>query len=129
MAWAKKINTHYYFFGTFINLGFAAYAGSPKILNIACLVFLVVSAVLNQYFTVKALSGLVDGGNISGRRGAKILFYITFKMAFLISGFAVLMIYAPEKILQGLIVYIFQLIILGLSIKNIEKFFKKGSSS
>jgi hypothetical protein len=127
MAWSKKINSRNYFTGTAINLGFAIYAGVPNLVNIGCLLFVVISAVLNHYFTIKALSGLIDGGIASGRRGAKILFYMVFKMAFLISGFALLMLSAPSKILQGLIVYIFQLIILGLSIKNIEKFFKKGS--
>jgi len=130
MAWAKKISTRNYFIGTAINTCFAIYAGMPSYLYVGCLVFVVISAVLNHYFTVKALSGLIDNGETnSGRRGAKILFYMVFKMAFLISGFALLMISAPTKILQGLIVYIFQLIILGLSIKNIEKFFKKGSPS
>jgi hypothetical protein len=129
MAWAKKINTNYYFLGTAFNAGFAVYAGLPSIKNVACLVFVVTSALLNHYFTIKALSGLIEDGPSTGRRGAKIVFYMIFKMTFLISGFAFLMIYAQEKILQGLLVYIFQLIILGLSIKNIGKFFKKGSSS
>ncbi len=127
MAWSKKINSKNYFIGTTINLGFAIYAGFPNLINVGCILFVVISAVLNHYFTIKALSGLIDGGAATGRRGAKILFYMVFKMAFLVSGFALLMLSAPSKILQGLIVYIFQLIILGLSIKNIEKFFKKGS--
>jgi hypothetical protein len=127
MAWTNRINTRNYAIGTFINLGFAIYAGLPGILSTIALVFVVVSAVLNHYFTVKALSGLITGLAVSGRRGAKILFYMVFKMAFLVSGFAFLMLYAPNAVLQGLVVYIFQLIILGLSIKNIGKFFKKGS--
>jgi hypothetical protein len=127
MGWLKKINSRYYALGTAINLVFAIYAGQPSWKTSWWVSFVVISAVFNQYFTIKALSGLVEEGLASAGRGAKILFYMVFKMAFLVSGFACLMIFASDKVLQGVVVYIFQLIILGLSIKNIGKFFKKGS--
>lgn len=129
MAWTKKINSRNYGVGTVINLGFALYAGFPVVLNMWWLSFVVITAIFNQYFTIKALSGMVEEGIASGRKGLKIIFYTVFKMGFLISGFACLMMFAPDKVLQGIMVYIFQLIILGLSIKNIGKFFKKGSDT
>lgn len=127
MAWAQRINPKSYAAGTILNLGFAVYAGLPDLYAVWWLVFLILSAVLNQYFTVKALNGLVDNMTASPKGGLKILFYMLFKMAFLIAGFACLLIFSRDKVPHGLLLYIFQLIILGLSIKNIGKFFKKGS--
>lgn len=127
MAWARRINNRNYAVGTTINLAFAIYAGLPNYMSAWWLTFLILSAVLNHYFTVKALSGLVEQKASSAAGGMKILFYMVFKMAFLIAGFACLLIFARDKVPHGLVIYIFQLIILGLSIKNIGKFFKKGS--
>lgn len=93
------------------------------------MVYLVISAILNQYFTVKVLSRLVENKSVidDKRSKLKLFLYLLFKMFFLASGFICLLVYARDKVLQGLTIYIFQLIILGLSIKNIGKFFKKGS--
>jgi hypothetical protein len=127
MSWVKRINSKNYAFGTMVNVGFAIYAGLPDLVSSWWLVFVVLSAVLNHYFTVKALSGLIEKQSANAKNGAKILFYMVFKMTFLISGFACLLVFARNKVLHGLIIYIFQLIILGLSIKNIGNFLKKGT--
>ncbi len=128
MGWTKKISTKKYALGTIANLVLAIYVGLPNPATSWWLSFVIISAALNHYFTIKALGGLVEtkaqSGSVVG--GAKILFYVVFKTLFLVSGFACLLVYSPDKVLQGLLIYIFQLIILGLSIKNMEKFFKKG---
>lgn len=129
MSWQKRISSKSYGFGTFINLAFAIYAGLPEPHLVVFLVYLVASAVLNHYFAVMALSRLVETRTEidDAPKKIKLFMYLIFKTFFLASGFILLLVYAREKVLQGLLIYIFQLIILGLSIKNIGKFFKKGS--
>lgn len=129
MGWPERISSRNYFVGTVINLGFASYAGLPRIATTWWLCYLVLSAALNHFFTVEALNYLTETKIKHGMKTktSKILFYLVFKGFFLLSGFAFLLLYARDKVLQGLFIYIFQLIILGLSIKNIGMFFKKGS--
>lgn len=131
MSWTKKIDSKKYALGTTINLGFALYAGFPSISAAWWLSFVVISALLNHYFTVKALSGLLERKITTQHPegGAKLLFYFVFKTVFLAAGFICLLMFARDKVLHGLLMYIFQLIILALSIKNIGKFIKKGSST
>lgn len=126
--WSKRINSLQYAIGTLFNFGFAIYAGLPKASSAWWLCFVVLSAVLNHYFTVLSLSSLVESRteNINAKNNFKLFWYLILKTLFLASGFICLMIYSPDKVPQGLIIYIFQLIIFGLSIKNIGKFFKKG---
>jgi hypothetical protein len=129
MGWARRINSKKYAFGTVVNLGFALYAGLPSHRSAWWLSFVVISAVLNHFFTVEALSKVAEVQTEEKKRGAgtRIFSYLILKTLFLAVGFICLMIFAPDKVLQGLMIYIFQLIIFGLSIKNIGKFFKKGS--
>jgi len=124
MSWSKRINSKQYAIGTAVNLGLSVYAGLPNSITVACLVFLVVSAVANQYFMVKTLSTMVE--QRLGGDNRRIMLYLLIKTLFLGAGFICLLLFARDKVLQGLAVYIFQLIILCLSIKNIGKFFKKG---
>lgn len=129
MGWSKRINNKNYFIGSAVNLGFATYAGLPSAISTWWLCYIVLSAALNHFFTVEALNYLAETRvkrNLKTST-AKILFYLVFKTLFLISGFIFLVLFARDKVLQGLFIYTFQLIILGLSIKNIELFFKKGS--
>ena len=53
-------------------------------------------------------------------------FFLVMKIASLLLAFALLVTYARSLVPHGIILYIFQLIILGLSIKNIEHLIKKG---
>ncbi len=128
MSWKKKIDNKNYVFGTSINFAFALYAGLPQIKNAWWLCYLLISAVLNQFFTILSLSNMVERmteGVASSK--FRLMFYLIFKSVFLVSGFICLLIFIPDMVPQGLLIYIFQLIILGLSIKNIGNFFKKGS--
>jgi hypothetical protein len=131
MSWTKRINSRNYTLGTLINIGFALYAGYPSFVEAWWLSFVVISAVLNHYFTVKAFGTMIDNriNSNSSTRGSRLFFYFLFKTLFLAAGFICLMVFAGNKVLQGLLIYIFQLIILALSIKNIGKFIKKGSST
>ncbi|HXH75083.1 MAG TPA: hypothetical protein VNJ08_08980 [Bacteriovoracaceae bacterium] len=128
MGWSKKIKSSIYASGTIVNLGLAIYIGLPSNMDAWWLSFVIISAVLNHFFTIEALSMLVvKSVKEQVTSTAKILFYLVFKTFFLASGFVCLLLFVPDKVLQGLMLYIFQLIILGLSIKNIGMLIKKGT--
>jgi hypothetical protein len=128
MFWQKKINSKSYIIGTAINFAFAAYFGLPELKDVLTLSLMVLCSVGNHIFMVYALSSLIESqlydGNAPNKK--KLFGSIVGKTLFLILGFVCLIKYSPNKVLQALSLYIFQLIILALSIKNIGKFFKKG---
>lgn len=113
------------------NLAIANYGGYPNYSAMWWLTYVVLAAAGNHYFTVKALNSLIqsrlEGGDAPDNK--KLMLYLLLKTVFLASAFLCLLIFSRDYVLQGLLVYIFQLIILFLSIKNIGKFFKKGSPS
>ena len=129
MSWQKKINNKSYLAGTAINLAFAVFFGLPALIDVASLVLMVFCSVGNHVFMVYAINALIEsqlsGGNAVNKK--KLFGSIVGKTLFLVLGFICLIKYSPGKVLQALSLYIFQLIILALSIKNIGKFFKKGS--
>lgn len=131
MSWSKRIDNKKYTFGTLVNLAFAIYAGLPSLRSAWWLSFVAISALLNHYFTVKALSQLIENRIVEGRSHSKLslVMSLVLKTVFLAAGFVCLLLFSPDKVLQGLLIYIFQLIILALSIKNIGNFYKKGSDS
>jgi hypothetical protein len=128
MSWQKKINSKSYFLGTAINLAFAMYSGQPSLKDVLSLVLMVLCAVGNHIFMVYALSSLIEsqmyGSDAPDKK--KLFGSIIGKIVILMIGFICLITFSPNKVLQALTLYIFQLIILTLSIKNIGKFFKKG---
>jgi hypothetical protein len=128
MSWAKKIDSKKYAIGTVINLGFATYAGWPVVSSIIWLAYLVLATVGNHYFTVVALSKVI-ASRATGEEAkpVKLLLYLLAKTLFLASAFLCLLIFNRDKVLQGLLIYIFQLIIFALSIKNIGNLIKKGT--
>jgi hypothetical protein len=128
MSWSKRINSLKYVIGTLLNFGFAIYAGLPNYEKVWWLCFVVISAVLNHFFMVLSLNKLAESriAKINAKGNFQLFIYLICKTMFLGAGFICLMVYSPDKVPQGLIIYIFQLIIFGLSIKNIGKFFKKG---
>lgn len=131
MSWSKRIDTKKYTFGTLVNLGFAIYAGLPSYKSAWWLSFVALSAMLNHFFTVKALSQLIENRIVETRQHSKVslVMSLALKTVFLAAGFICLLVFSSDKVLQGLLIYIFQLIILALSIKNIGNFYKKGSDS
>ena len=130
MSWTKRIDSKKYGFGTIVNLSLAIYAGLPSKESAWWLSFVAISAVLNHYFTVRALSQLVETRLETGRPQGKGTLFISLilKTVFLASGFICLLVFNSDQVLQGLLIYIFQLIILALSIKNIGNFYNKGPS-
>ncbi len=129
MSWAKKVNSKTYAIGTFANAGAAAILGWPEIRSILWLLIVLLGAIVNHYSSVYVVGGLIEA-QISDRDAPinkrKLSFFLVLKIASLILAFALLVSYARHLVPQGIIIYIFQLIILGLSIKNIEHFLKKG---
>jgi hypothetical protein len=56
----------------------------------------------------------------------KLTFFLVLKIVSVILAFALLVTYARPLVPYGIVIFIFQLIILGLSIKNIGNLIKKG---
>ena len=113
------------------NIALAWFFSGGEIDVFTSLLIMIITTVVSQYFNIRGLSQLIAGRVERKQRfsSAQMLGHFALKIFFLIIGLICLMIFTPDKVLQGLILYIFQLIILTLSIKNIGKFFKKGSSS
>jgi hypothetical protein len=133
MAWTEKIDNKKYVIGSIINIGFALYGGRENYVFALSLSYIVIASILNHVFMVTAFVKLIkamknEDTDSSGKRNRKIMVLLIGKVLILISAFVVLLKYAEPVILHGMLCYVFQLIILGLSIKNMETFFKKGPS-
>ncbi len=131
MGWTEKIDSKKYAIGSLVNIGFAVYAGRENFIYASSLAYIVIASVLNHVFMVIAFTKLIqamrnEDVDSANKRNRKIMLYLVGKVLILISAFVVLLKYAEPVILHGMLCYVFQLIILGLSIKNIETFFKKG---
>jgi len=133
MGWTEKIENKKYILGSVINLGFAIYGGKASWVFALCLSYVIIASILNHVFMVNAFVKLIkamreEDTDTPGQRNRKIMFYLIAKVLILISAFIILLKYAEPVILYGMLCYVFQLIILGLSIKNMETFFNKGPS-
>ncbi len=131
MGWTEKIDSKKYAIGSLVNIGFAIYAGRENFIYASSLTYIVIASVLNHLFMVIAFTKLIQAMknediDSANKRNRKIMLYLVGKVLILISAFVVLLKYAEPVILHGMLCYVFQLIILGLSIKNMETFFKKG---
>lgn len=131
MGWTEKIDSKKYAIGSLVNIGFAVYAGRENFIYASSLIYIVIASVLNHLFMVIAFTKLIQAMknediDSANKRNRKIMLYLVGKVLILISAFVVLLKYAEPVILHGMLCYVFQLIILGLSIKNMETFFKKG---
>ncbi len=129
MSWAKKINSKTYAIGTTVNAGVAVFFGWPDQQMIIWLLIVLTGAVINHYSSVYVVSTLIDSQlsrvDAPVSKG-KMAFFLILKILSLILAFALLVNYARNKVPHGITLYIFQLIILALSIKNIEHLIKKG---
>lgn len=129
MSWAKKINSKTYVIGTTANAAVAGILGWPELSHILWLLVVLLGAVINHYSSVYVVGTLIESqtsGNNAPVNKGKMAFYLLMKIASLIVAFALLVNYARNLVPHGIMLYIFQLIILGLSIKNIEHLIKKG---
>lgn len=129
MSWAKKINSKTYAVGTAANVVVAGIFGWPELRNIIWLLVVLAGAVLNHYSSVYVVGTLIEtqlSDSNAPVNKRKMAFFLMMKIASLIVAFGLLVTFARHLVPHGIILYIFQLIILGLSIKNIEHFIKKG---
>ncbi len=128
MSWSEKVSSKKYLLGTVINLAFAIYAGWPSLQTSFWLSVLVVSIALNHFFTIRVFMQLFQSQLTGVKRSKKKLALdFFFKVFFLFGGFGCFLYFGRDKVLHGMASYLFQLIILFLSIKNIGQFIKKGS--
>ncbi len=131
MSWSKKINSKIYVLGSLVNLAVAVFFGYPDLTSILWLGMVQLGAIINHYSSVYVVTSLIEA-QMTDRSGPvdkkKLTFFLLLKIASLILAFALLVSYARNLVPKGIMLYIFQLIILGLSIKNIEHLIKKGPS-
>jgi hypothetical protein len=129
MYWSKKIKNKNYALGTAATAIVAVIFGYPEAHAILWLLVVLLGAIINHYSTVYVVSALIEsqlsqrGKPISKK---KLVFYFVLKVLSLFLAFGLLITYARPMVIQGVVIYIFQLIILGLSIKNTEHFIEKG---
>lgn len=129
MSWSKKINSKTYAIGSLANVGAATIFGYPNFQSIIWLIVVLIGAIINHYSSVYVIGSLIEAqmtdlnAPINKR---KLAFFLVMKIASLIIAFALLVSFARPLVPYGILIYIFQLIILGLSIKNIEHLIKKG---
>ncbi len=131
MSWTERINNERYLLGSALNLTLALYLGLPSWASAWWLSYVVIASFLNHYFAVKVFNRLFES-RVKGAPPAqnkRLILHLFFKVLFLISAFVCLMVFNRDQVLQGVGIYIFQLIILSLSIKNIGQLLKKGSHS
>ena len=129
MSWTERIDGKKYAIGTAINIGFALWSGWPSPVYCLWLSFLIISIALNHYFTVRVFTQLIANRERPKASNKKLVIFLGLKMLTLFAGFVCLLIFVRDKVLHGMLLYIFQLIILFLSIKNIGQFIKKGPST
>ncbi|MFL5784442.1 MAG: hypothetical protein ACJ76H_07540 [Bacteriovoracaceae bacterium] len=129
MYWSKKIKNKNYAIGTATNAVVAIIFGYPDVKSILWLLVVLLGAIINHYSTVYVVSALIEsqlsqrGKKISKK---KLVFYFVLKVLSLFLAFGLLISFARPMVIHGVVLYIFQLIILGLSIKNTEHFIQKG---
>jgi hypothetical protein len=129
MSWAKKINSKTYAVGTAANIVVAIIFGWPEINSVVWLLIVLLGSATNHYSSVYVVTSLIDA-QISDRDAPvnkrKLTFFLVLKIVSVILAFALLVTYARPLVPYGIVIFIFQLIILGLSIKNIGNIIKKG---
>jgi hypothetical protein len=117
----QKINFQKYLLLTIGNL-LTGYAFSSE--NWQYLGIVVLFSAANQILLIKILD-MVLNNNKESKNKFKLIAYFILKSTLLGSAFYILVLYARDQVLLGVILYIFQLIILVLSIKNIASLFNK----
>jgi heme/copper-type cytochrome/quinol oxidase subunit 3 len=117
MSLNEKINSLKYLLATLVNVLIVAYFNRENHFEVKILVTLIVLTVLNQLMLISGVLVIISPKMIS-KRGVKAFIYILGKTIILGFGFYLVMTYAPQKVLHSVFIYIFQLIILGLSIKK-----------
>ncbi len=129
MSWAKKINSKTYAIGTAANIVAAVIFGWPEVSSVIWLLIVLLGSATNHYSSVYVVTSLIEA-QISDRDAPvnkrKLTFFLVLKIVSIILAFALLVTYARPLVPYGIVIFIFQLIILGLSIKNIGNLIKKG---
>ena len=119
MSFAKRVNLPIYIAGFLLSIVAGGYFWFQSGHNMTWFVILMMAIGLNQYMLVQGLSSIVRTLKSSEKPSAvKILFFLLGKT--LILGAAIYMIlrFAQDNIYIALGLYIFQLIILFISIKK-----------
>lgn len=113
----NKLNLINYSLGTIINAVIVYLLASETSEEFYLQLSVVICAALNQIMLIKGTLVILDP-NITNKKGLKSSLYIFGKTLILGLSFYIIATNAPHKLLNAVIIYIFQLIILALSIKK-----------
>lgn len=119
MLLKNKFSYLKYIFGTLLNIGFVAAFYWGNLLVIKTSIVVILTSIVNHVFLLKSISMLLS--QTSGKaekQNFKILIYFILKTITLGLGMFIAMKYIPQHMHMAIILYIFQLIILALSIKR-----------
>lgn len=119
MSFSKRVYLPFYVTGFVIALGVGGYYWHNSGQEMTWFVILMASIVLNHYLLINGLSSMVTTMKSSEKPSiAKILFSLLGKTLILGGAIFMVMRFAPDNIYIALLLYIFQLIILFISIKK-----------
>ncbi len=116
----EKINIQKYLIGSTANYTLMLFLWVKNLNDALTFLALQVIVIINHYMLVKGISLTLDVTNLHKKKGFKIALFIGGKTILLGIAFYVATYYDSKKIIYLLILYIFQLIILGLSIKKAQ---------
>jgi hypothetical protein len=117
----ERINFLKYSFGTIINLGLVSFFWVHNTQDLIVYSVVLASSIINQYMLVKGLMLALSNPYTEQieHKGMKVTFYLLGKTIILASAFYYATSHDQSKVFFAVILYIFQLIILGLSIRKV----------
>ena len=115
----ERISLLKYSIGTLANASIVSYLGSSNLKQIYFQLFILVSAAINQIMLLLVTKILLDFEDRSKSKNIKVFAMMIGKTLLLGLAFYTASQKIPEKLLSCVLIYIFQLIILTLSIKRL----------
>ncbi len=118
----EKVNLKLYFLGSFINLGLVSLFWTKSWSDFLIYLGILIASIINHYLLAKGISLVLSSSYRTPvkNRGLKAGLYLGGKTVILGGALFLAATYDKEKTLFLVILYIFQLIILGLSIKKAQ---------
>ncbi len=114
----KKINFQLYFVLSMLNLLICSYANSREFKNFFFLLILFFTTIVNHFFLARGIELVLRPSPTQKNKGFWISFYFLGKTILLAAVLYYLLTYHRDLVFFLIILYIFQLIILVLSIKK-----------
>ena len=111
----EKVSLIRYGIGTFISILLIFFIFK---INTSINLLTIASAITNQFLLFKSIGLVLNQSDNKKGKGFKIGIYFILKTSILVIPFYLIATYYPENVIYAVLIYIFQLLILGLSIKR-----------